>query len=108
MLLFGNEGKGRLIEIVSIAQEKCPQKMRCPTFLFCSLVTERFTVVLLAPTVWPADLDFCTGSVYNEVPFDPCQLRGPKQNTANWQHHSNNKKTRTLCSPSQNDLNGIH
>ena len=79
MLLFGNEGKGRLIETVSIAQEKCPQKMRCPTFLFCSLVTERFTVVLLAPTVWPADLDFCTGSVYNEVPFDPCQLRGPLQ-----------------------------
>jgi len=24
---------------------------------------DRSTVVLLAPTVWPADLDFCTGSV---------------------------------------------
>jgi hypothetical protein len=91
MLTFGNQGKGSLIAILSIAQGKCP-KMRHPTFLFCSLVTERFVVVLLAPTVWLADLDFCAGSVYNEVPFDPCQLQGPKQNTANWQHHSNNKK----------------
>jgi uncharacterized protein VirK/YbjX len=81
-----------------LPEAECPKrKERYLTFLFCSLLSERFVLVYVAPRGWPADLDFCTSSVCNEVPFDPCQLlvkrsKYHKTKTANWQHHSTIKK----------------